>query len=61
MAFVGLGLALSNWAALAVMVVPIVLVFLWRMRVEEDALAQALGDTYRDYMSRTKRLVPGLY
>jgi protein-S-isoprenylcysteine O-methyltransferase len=61
MAFVGLGLALRNWAALAVMVVPIALVFLWRIRVEEAALAQALGDTYRDYMSRTKRLVPAVY
>ncbi|HEY3655725.1 MAG TPA: isoprenylcysteine carboxylmethyltransferase family protein [Steroidobacteraceae bacterium] len=61
MAFAGLGLALRNWAALAVMVVPIALVFLWRIRVEEAALAQALGDTYRDYMSRTKRLVPAIY
>jgi protein-S-isoprenylcysteine O-methyltransferase len=61
MAFVGLGLAFRNWAAMAVMMVPIVWVFLWRMRVEEDALVQALGDTYRDYMSRTKRLVPAVY
>jgi protein-S-isoprenylcysteine O-methyltransferase len=61
MAFVGLGLAFRNWAALAVMAVPIALVFLWRIRVEEAALAQALGDTYRDYMSRTKRLVPAVY
>jgi protein-S-isoprenylcysteine O-methyltransferase len=61
MAFFGLGLAFRNWAALAVMMVPIVGVFLWRIRVEEDALAQALGDRYRDYMGRTKRLVPAIY
>jgi protein-S-isoprenylcysteine O-methyltransferase Ste14 len=32
--------------------------FAYRIRVEERALAHALGDPYRDYMRRTKRLVP---
>jgi protein-S-isoprenylcysteine O-methyltransferase len=61
MAFLGLGLCLGNWASLVVMVVPIFLVFLWRMRVEEEALLQGLGDPYRDYMNRTKRLIPAVY
>jgi protein-S-isoprenylcysteine O-methyltransferase len=61
MAFLGLGLCLDNWASLVVLVVPVFLVFLWRMRVEESALLQGLGDPYRDYMSRTKRLIPAVY
>jgi protein-S-isoprenylcysteine O-methyltransferase len=61
MAFLGLGLCLDNWASLLIMTVPVLLVFLWRMRVEEAALLQGLGDVYRDYMSRTKRLIPGVY
>jgi protein-S-isoprenylcysteine O-methyltransferase len=61
MAFLGLGLCLDNWASLAVLVVPIFLVFLWRMRVEESALLQGLGDPYSGYMSRTKRLIPAVY
>jgi len=61
MAFLGLGLCLDNWASLVVMVVPVFLVFLWRMRVEEAALLQGLGEPYRDYMSRTKRLIPTVY
>lgn len=61
MAFLGLALCLANWASLAVMLVPVFLVFLWRMHVEEGALVQALGDQYRNYMNRTKRLIPAVY
>jgi protein-S-isoprenylcysteine O-methyltransferase Ste14 len=61
MAFLGLALCLANWASLAVMVVPVFLVFRRRMRVEEDALLHALGDEYRNYMNRTKRLIPAVY
>ena len=61
MAFLGLGLCLSNWASLTLMVVPTFLVFSWRMQVEETALLQAFADRYRDYMRRTKRLIPAIY
>ena len=61
MAFLGLAPCLANWASLAVMLVPVLLVFLRRMHVEEDALLQAFGNQYRDYMRRTKRLIPAVY
>jgi protein-S-isoprenylcysteine O-methyltransferase len=60
-AFLGIALCLCNWAALLVLLLPTLLVFLRRMRIEEAALAAAFGDQYRDYMRRTKRLVPALY
>jgi protein-S-isoprenylcysteine O-methyltransferase len=61
MAFLGLALCLANWASLVILLVPVFLVFLRRMHVEEAALLQALGDQYRDYMRRTKRLIPAVY
>jgi protein-S-isoprenylcysteine O-methyltransferase len=61
MAFFGLGLCIGNWASLALLLVPISCVFLWRMHVEEEALLRGLGDAYRSYMGRTKRLIPGIY
>jgi protein-S-isoprenylcysteine O-methyltransferase Ste14 len=61
LAFVGWALTLRNWAAIMVVLVPIFVAFLRRMRVEESALTKALGDQYRDYIRRTKRLVPGVY
>jgi protein-S-isoprenylcysteine O-methyltransferase len=59
--FCGLGICLRNWAALAALGVPPLVVFLWRMRIEEDALVAAFGERYRDYMRRTWRLIPFIY
>ncbi len=61
LAFVGFALSLANWAALLVVLLPIWVAFLHRMKVEEQALSHALGERYSAYMRRTKRLVPGIY
>ena len=58
---VGAALCLGNVLSALALIVPITAVLLNRMRVEEDVLASGLGQPYRDYMTRTKRLIPGLY
>ena len=57
----GTALCLGNVLSLIVLTVPVTAGLLNRMRVEEDVLASGLGQTYREYMNRTKRLIPGLY
>jgi protein-S-isoprenylcysteine O-methyltransferase len=59
--FVGLGFCFGNWLTLLFLTVPIIGAFLWRIRIEETALTEALGEDYRAYMRRTKRLIPGVY
>lgn len=59
--FIGLGLLLFNWLSALILVVPVFGLFLYRMRVEEQALVQALGVPYVDYMARTKRIIPFIY
>jgi protein-S-isoprenylcysteine O-methyltransferase len=61
MAFLGFSLCLGNLAALIVVVVAAVGVFSWRIRIEEQVLAQAFGQRWQDYCARTKRLIPGIY
>ena len=61
LAFLGLALSLANLASLLVILIPISAAFIRRMNVEEEALARALGEKYRAYMRRTKRLIPGVY
>jgi protein-S-isoprenylcysteine O-methyltransferase len=61
LAFLGLGLCLGNWASLAALMVPVSVVFWWRMRIEETALLETFGERYRDYMRRTRRLIPFIY
>ena len=57
----GFGLALGNWAGLCVALFSMGLAYSYRIPVEEAALTATLGDRYRDYVSRTWRLVPFLF
>ena len=52
-------LAFTNWAAFLGLV-PALIGFGYRIRVEEAVLSEALGEPYRAYMRRTKRLIPYL-
>jgi protein-S-isoprenylcysteine O-methyltransferase len=61
LAFVGLGFCFGNWLTILFFTVPIIGAFLWRIRIEERALIEALGENYRAYMRRTKRLIPAVY
>ena len=54
----GIGLALGNWASLALAIVPAAFAYAYRISVEERALVGALGPAYSDYMERTWRLIP---
>jgi protein-S-isoprenylcysteine O-methyltransferase Ste14 len=44
-----------------IILIPITGLALTRIRVEEEALTNAIGDPYRRYMQRTKRLIPAIY
>jgi protein-S-isoprenylcysteine O-methyltransferase Ste14 len=57
----GFGLGVGNWLALAACVVFPLAALLRRIRVEEAEMIRVLGDPYRSYQRRTKRLVPGLW
>lgn len=60
-AFLGFGLCLGNWLSILLLMVPILAAFLWRIRIEEQALIDGLGEDYRAYMRRTARLIPLVY
>jgi protein-S-isoprenylcysteine O-methyltransferase Ste14 len=61
LALAGAGLALHNWLSiLAAAGVPL-LAILIRIAAEEALLTRDLGDDYRTYARRTKRLIPGLW
>jgi protein-S-isoprenylcysteine O-methyltransferase Ste14 len=56
--FIGIGLALGNWASLLTLLVSVAIVYAYRVKVEERALVAVLGEPYRAYMGRTKRFIP---
>ncbi len=58
---VGLGLALDNWAALAIAVVLPTAALVNRIGVEERVLLDGLGEPYRRFAASRARLLPGVW
>jgi len=59
--FVGIGLALGNWAALAALAVVPTMGLVVRIFVEERLLLSRLGEPYRGFAATRARLFPGLW
>jgi protein-S-isoprenylcysteine O-methyltransferase Ste14 len=57
----GMGLALANWASVGALLAGGLTGLLYRVRVEERALTEALGQPYVEYMRRTKRFIPFIF
>ncbi|MGE5324451.1 MAG: methyltransferase family protein [Actinomycetota bacterium] len=56
--FTGTMLALANWLSVVIALLGAILAYAYRVHVEERALLEILGEPYRAYMARTKRLSP---
>jgi len=61
MTFFGFGLTFSNIWSVLVLTLPIAAVFLFRIKIEEQALVKHFGEDYVRYRERTKRLIPWVY
>ena len=57
----GLALALGSWASLIILLVVSIVVYSYRISVEERALVTTIGEPYREFMRSRKRLIPYLY
>ncbi len=58
---IGFGLTLTNWISLGMVVLGMAVGYAYRVKVEEQALLEGLGQPYRDYMKRTRRFIPFLF
>lgn len=59
--FLGISTALSNWLSVILMIVPLFIGIMYRIRVEESFLIGQMGKNYTEYQKRTKRLVPMIF
>ncbi len=57
---IGIALMFQSWAAVLVAVISFSLAYGHRIRKEEKFLVEELGDDYRKYMTKTKRIIPFL-
>ena len=58
---VGQALALPNWIAGPSYMVAVGILYAFRVGAEERMMLAQFGDDYAAYMTRTKRLVPGIW
>ena len=61
LSFLGFGFSQNNWVSLFVIFVPVLLAFLYRIKLEEKMLLEQFGQAYREYKQKTRRLIPGIY
>lgn len=59
--FAAIGLALGSWLSTLVAGGSAMLVYVYRVRVEERALASTIGPAYVDFMKTRKRFIPYLF
>ena len=59
--FIGISTSMSNWLSILLMMIPITLAYLNRIKVEEKFMIDQLGEDYLKYQERTNRLIPLLY
>jgi protein-S-isoprenylcysteine O-methyltransferase Ste14 len=56
--FAGIGLACANAISIAALLVIPFSIYLYRVSVQERALAEAIGEPYLAYMRARKRFIP---
>ncbi len=61
MIFLGISTSISNWLSILVMLIPVTLGYLYRIKVEERFMVEQLGEAYLNYQERTKRMLPLIY
>jgi protein-S-isoprenylcysteine O-methyltransferase Ste14 len=61
LSFLGFGLSLNNWLSLMIIFLPTLFAFIYRMKIEENVLAEQFGEQYQDYLLKTKRIIPFIY
>jgi protein-S-isoprenylcysteine O-methyltransferase Ste14 len=57
----GYGIALMNWLSLVIAVVPPLVALIYRIHVEEEALASSIGSEYKEYQRHTRKLIPWVW
>ncbi len=59
--YIGASISMGNIISLLIIVVFVLIVYIYRINVEEEMLIDTFGDNYKAYIKRTKRLLPFIY
>lgn len=59
--FFGIATSLSNWVSVLLMIIPVLVGYINRIRIEEKFMVEQLGQKYIEYQNRTKKLIPNVF
>jgi protein-S-isoprenylcysteine O-methyltransferase Ste14 len=59
--FLAIGFSLGNWISLVILFLELCFVYKRRVKAEEKAMLEIIGEPYRAYMARTKRFIPFIF
>ena len=59
--FAGISISLSNWLSVLLMMIPVTIGYIYRIKVEERFMIEQMGESYLNYQERTKRIIPMIY
>ena len=59
--FMGASITLSNMYVIIVVMCVLVPAYVYRIKIEEEMLLSTFKDEYRDYMRKTKKLIPFVF
>ncbi len=58
---IGAGISISNIYSIIIISLSVLVSYIYRIRIEERMMIDNFGDEYKDYLKRTKRLLPFIY
>jgi protein-S-isoprenylcysteine O-methyltransferase Ste14 len=61
MFYLGFPLITGNWVGLLILSMPLVIIFICLIVVEDDHLQNTLGQEYEEYQRRSSRIIPGIW
>lgn len=56
----GFSVSMNNYISILIITIPMLIVILYRIKVEEEILLAEFGNEYSNYKKSTKKLIPGL-
>jgi len=56
----GFSVSMNSYISILIITIPMLLVILYRIKVEEEILLAEFGDEYSNYKKNTEKLIPGL-
>jgi len=59
--FLGISISISNWLSIFAMMIPVLVGYLYRIKVEEGFMTEQMGENYINYQNRTKKIIPTIY